>query len=57
MKKMLLAAAGYVAIVFPLALGWHLGPVFLDVLWRLGQYFQASPAFSSPNNSPMVAVR
>ena len=26
MTKILLAAAGYVVIVFPLALGWHLGP-------------------------------
>lgn len=25
MTRMLLAAAGYVVIVFPLALGWHLG--------------------------------
>ena len=25
MKKMFLAAAGYVVIVFPLAVGWHLG--------------------------------
>ncbi len=41
MTKMLLAAAGYVAIVFPLALGWHLG-LFEEQYQAFG-YFEGEP--------------
>ena len=41
MRKMLLAAAGYVAIVFPLALGWHLG-LFEEQYQAFG-YFEGEP--------------
>ena len=41
MTKMLLAAAGYVVIVFPLALGWHLG-LFKEKYETFG-YFAGEP--------------
>ena len=41
MKKMLLAAAAYVVIVFPLALGWHLG-LFEEQYQAFG-YFEGEP--------------
>ena len=41
MTKMLLAAAGYVVIVFPLALGWHLG-LFEETYQAFG-YFDGEP--------------
>ncbi len=41
MTKMLLAAAGYVVIVFPLALGWHLG-LFKEKYQTFG-YFAGEP--------------
>ena len=41
MTKMLLAAAGYVVIVFPLALGWHLG-LFEEPYQTYG-YFEGEP--------------
>ena len=41
MTKMLLAAAGYVVIVFPLALGWHLG-LFKEQYQAFG-YFEGEP--------------
>ena len=42
MTKILLAAAGYVVIVFPLALGWHLG-LFEDQYRTFG-YFSGEPS-------------
>ena len=41
MTKILLAAAGYVVIVFPLALGWHLG-LFKEKYQTFG-YFAGEP--------------
>jgi len=41
MTKLLLAAAGYVVIVFPLALGWHLG-LFKEQYQTFG-YFSGEP--------------
>ena len=41
MTRMLLAAAGYVGIVFPLALGWHLG-LFEEQYQAFG-YFEREP--------------
>lgn len=41
MTRMLLAAAGYVVIVFPLALGWHLG-LFEEQYQSFG-YFEGEP--------------
>lgn len=41
MKNILLAAASYVAIVFPLALGWHLG-LFKEQYQSFG-YFEGEP--------------
>ena len=41
MTKILFAAAGYVAIVFPLALGWHLG-LFKKQYQTFG-YFAGKP--------------
>ena len=41
MTKILLAAAGYVVIVFPLALGWHLG-LFEEQYQAFG-YFAGEP--------------
>ena len=41
MTKMLLAAAAYVVIVFPLALGWHLG-LFEEQYQAFG-YFDGEP--------------
>ena len=41
MTKILLAAAGYVVIVFPLALGWHLG-LFKEKYQTFG-YFEGEP--------------
>lgn len=41
MKKVLLTAAGYVVIVFPLALGWHLG-LFEEQYQAFG-YFEGEP--------------
>ena len=41
MTKIFLAAAGYVVIVFPLALGWHLG-LFKEQYQTFG-YFSGEP--------------
>jgi len=41
MKKTLLAATGYVVVVFPLALGWHLG-LFEETYQAFG-YFEGEP--------------
>lgn len=41
MKKMLLAAAGYAVIVFPLALGWHLG--LFEEQYQTYGYFDGEP--------------
>ncbi len=41
MTKVLLAAAGYVVIVFPLALGWHLG--LFKEKYRTFGYFDGEP--------------
>lgn len=45
MKKFLLSAGGYIAVVFPLALGWHLG------LFR--QQYEAFGYFSKEPNIPV----
>lgn len=41
MTKILLAAAGYIVIVFPLALGWHMG-LFKEKYESFG-YFSGEP--------------
>jgi hypothetical protein len=41
LTKILLAAAGYAVIVFPLALAWHLGP--LKETYRSFGYFSGEP--------------
>lgn len=41
MTKIFLAAAGYVAIVFPLAVGWHIG--LFEETYRAFGYFDGEP--------------
>ena len=41
MTKILLTAAGYVVIVFPLALGWHLG--LFKEKYQTFSYFEGEP--------------
>jgi hypothetical protein len=44
MTKILLAAAAYIVIVFPLAFGWHLG-IFKEKYETFG-YFDGEPNIS-----------
>ena len=45
MTKILLAAAGYAVIVFPLALGWH--------LWLFKEKYQSFGYFAAEPNVPL----